>query len=53
MRKGRRKIVCPYCDKKLWILTQFYAHLKSCEKRKEWRWNRPNWETKLQGGKEK
>jgi len=49
-RKKRKKIVCPFCNKKVWTLAQFYAHLKFCEKRKDWKFKRPCWETKLQGG---
>lgn len=42
------KIKCPFCKAKFWSLQRFYAHLETCDKRKEWKYKRPCWETKLQ-----
>ena len=53
MSRYQRKITCPFCQEEFWSLARFYAHIRVCEKRKKWKWKRPCWETKLQGGEKK
>ena len=53
MRKSHCKIVCSFCGEEFWSLPRFYAHIRVCEKRKEWKYQKPCWETSLQGGKTK
>ena len=49
-RKPRSKIFCPYCNAVSYTLTQYYAHLKTCEAGKKWSRNKKCWE-QLQYGK--
>ena len=50
-KRKKSKIFCPYCNAVTYTLTQYYAHLKSCEAGKKWELKKLCWETKLQGGK--
>lgn len=53
MRKSHCKVVCSFCGEEFWSLSKFYAHIRVCKKREEWKEKRPCWETDLQGGEKK
>ena len=38
---SKRKIVCPFCKEIFHSVQRFYAHIRFCEKRKEWKYKKP------------